>query len=71
MGKNNREIFFGCSDPRSQSIGRGRISREGSLVLRESRDSYYNDYVYDTKKMPKNKTRNLEFWPEMFPGHAK
>ena len=34
----NREIYIVCSDPRSQSIGRGRISREGALDVRESRE---------------------------------
>ena len=32
------KIFTGSSDTLSQSIGRGRISREGSLVVRESQD---------------------------------
>ena len=32
-----RKIFTGCSDTLSKSIGRGRISREGPLVVRESR----------------------------------
>jgi len=31
------KIFTGSSDTLSQSIGRGRISREGSLDVRESR----------------------------------
>jgi len=34
----NREIFTLCFDPQSQSIGRGRISREGALDHRESRE---------------------------------
>ena len=34
----NREIFTLCFGPRSQSIGRGRISREGALDHRESRE---------------------------------
>ena len=33
-----RQIFTGCSDTLAQSIGRSRISREGSLVIRESRE---------------------------------
>ena len=32
------EIFIICSDSLSQSIGRGRISREEALDLRESRE---------------------------------
>ena len=32
------EIFTLCFGPRSQSIGRGRISREGALDHRESRE---------------------------------
>ena len=33
-----RKIFTVCSGPLSQSIGRGRISREGALDVRESRE---------------------------------
>ena len=33
-----REIFTGYSDPLSQSIGRGQISWEGALDVRESRE---------------------------------
>ena len=36
--KKKREIFTVCSGPASQSIGRGRISREGALDVRESRE---------------------------------
>ena len=49
-----REIFTGCSDTLSQSIGRGRISREGSLVVRESR--YW---------IEKNFAEKNAVWPEM------
>ena len=38
MARKRGEIFTGCSDTLSQSIGRGRISREGSLVGRDSRE---------------------------------
>ena len=32
------KIFTVCSGPLSQSIGRGRISREGALYFRERRE---------------------------------
>ena len=56
------KIFAVCSDTLSQSIGRGRISREGALDVRESRERR-------DKKMPKKETaeildqkqRNLNF----------
>ena len=35
---NRRKIFTVCSGSLSQSIGRGRISREGALDVRESRE---------------------------------
>ena len=38
--------------PRSQSIGRGRISREGALDVRESRE-YRDKFLAEKKKMPK------------------
>ena len=34
------KAFTGCSDTLSQSIGRGRISRVGSLAVRESQDRF-------------------------------
>ena len=38
-GKNQRtKIFTICSGTLSQSIGRGRISREGALDVRKSRE---------------------------------
>ena len=36
--KNRGKIFTLCFGPTSQSIGRGRISREGALDHRESRE---------------------------------
>ena len=36
--RKNGQILTGFSGPRSQSIGRGRISREGALDIRESRE---------------------------------
>ena len=38
LKQKKREIFTVCSGPTSQSIGRGRISREGALDVRESRE---------------------------------
>ena len=38
LNPKNREIFTVCSGSLSQSIGRGRISREGALDVRESRE---------------------------------
>ena len=32
------KIFTACFGPASQSIGRGRLSREGALDVRESRE---------------------------------
>jgi hypothetical protein len=53
------KIFTGCSETLiSQSIGRGRICRVGSLVVRESRD--WRDKQF--KLTSKNKT---PFWPEI------
>jgi hypothetical protein len=34
----NGKVFTVCFGPASQSIGRGRISREGALDVRESRE---------------------------------
>ena len=54
-GKNQRtKIFTICSGTLSQSIGRGRISREGSLVVRESRER--RDNIFDEKNA---------IWPEI------
>ena len=46
----NREIYIVCSDPRSQSIGRGRISREGALDHRESRERRDKIFAAQTVK---------------------
>ena len=46
------EIFIICSDSLSQSIGRGRISREEALDLRESRER--RDKIFAEKKMTEN-----------------
>ena len=56
-GKNQRtKIFTICSGTLSQSIGRGRISREGSLVVRESREQRSRDNIFAKKTL---------FWPEI------
>ena len=45
-------IFTVCFGPPSQSIGRGRISREGALDLRESRER--RDKIFaERQKTPK------------------
>ena len=54
--KNGGKIFTVCFGPASQSIGRGRISREGALDLRESRER--RDKI---QKTPKFWIRNSSF----------
>ena len=46
------KIFTVCSDPRSQSIKRGQISREGALDVRESRERR-DIFLPKHKKTPK------------------
>ena len=43
------KLFTGCSDTLSQSIGRGRIRRARSLVVRESRN--WSDKVFAKKNV--------------------
>ena len=43
------EIFTRCSNPRSQSIGRDRISRVGSLVARKSRERRDTSFTGEEK----------------------
>ena len=50
------DIFTLCFGPRSQSIGRGRISREGALDHRESRER--RDKIFDEKEK-QNKRQNF------------
>ena len=57
----NREIFTVCCDPASQSIGRGRISREGALDVRESRERRDKIFAEKTENAPKNWIRNSSF----------
>ena len=47
-------IFAVCSNHRSQSIGRGRISREGALDVRESRERRDKIVPYLSPKKRKN-----------------
>ena len=46
------KLFTVCSGPLSQSIKRGRITREGALDLRESRER--RDKIFAEKKMTEN-----------------
>ena len=43
------KLFTGCSDTLSQSIGRGRIRRAGSLVVRETSRNW-SDKVFAEEK---------------------
>ena len=38
LNRDKLKFFTVCCGPASQSIGRGRISREGALDVRESRE---------------------------------
>ena len=53
------EIFIICSDSLSQSIGRGRISREEALDHRESRER--RDKIF-AAKTENAKIFQKEFW---------
>ena len=71
--KNRGKIFTLCFGPTSQSIGRGRISREGALDHRESRerrDKIFATKTENAKNFKKNWIRKtvfsgkfLFFWP--------
>ena len=54
LNPKNREIFTVSSGSLSQSTGRGRISREGALDLRESRER--RDKIFAAK------TENAKFF---------
>jgi len=70
-GKSSLSVY--CFGPRSQSIGRGRISREGALDHRESRER--RDKIFAAKTVKRQKFQkkwirktafNVEFsffWP--------
>ena len=55
------KIFTVRFGPASQSIGRGRLSREGALDVRESRER--RDEIVPIFS-PEN--RKTQFWPEIF-----
>ena len=61
----NGKIFTLCFGPRSQSIGRGRISREAALDHRESRERRDKIFAAQTVKrqnfQKKNWIRNSSF----------
>ena len=52
------EIFIICSDSLSQSIGRGRISREEALDLRESREQRDKIFAEKTENAIFKKNRS-------------
>ena len=52
------EIFTLCFGPRSQSIGRGRISREGALDHRESRERRDKIFAAQTVKRQNFQKKN-------------
>ena len=54
-GKSSLALCFG---PRSQSIGRGRISREGALDHRESRERRDNIFAAKTENAKNFKKKN-------------
>ena len=56
-------LFTVCSSPLSQSFGRGRISREGALDVRESRQR--RDKIVP-KVLPKKQKTKFEFWADIF-----
>ena len=53
------KIFTLCFGPRSQSIGRGRISREGALDHRESRER--RDKIFAAKQTANAKILGQNF----------
>ena len=52
------KIFTGSSDTLSQSIGRGRISREGALDYRESREQRDKIFAAQTVKRQNFQKKN-------------
>jgi len=55
LGKSS--VFTLCFGPKSQSIGRGRISREGALDHRESRERRDKIFAAQTVKRQKNQKK--------------
>ena len=59
-----RKIFTGCLDTLLQSIGRGQISREGALDVRESRerrDKIFAEKTENATKILEHKTETAVF----------
>ena len=65
LNPKNREIFTVSSGSLSQSTGRGRISREGALDLRESRER--RDKIF-AKKTENAKIENFGLETAVFSG---
>ena len=61
------KIFTLCFGPKSQSIGRGRISREGALDHRESRERRDKIFAAETENAKKNWIRKKK-WKTVFSG---
>ena len=59
LGK-NRETFTICSGTRSQSIERGRISWEGALDVRESRERRDKNFAEKQKTVRKRQNFGSE-----------
>ena len=62
IGQKPEKIFTVCFGSLSQSIGRGRLSREGALDVRESRER--RDKLVPFFSPEKQEKR--KFWPEFF-----
>ena len=63
LAKNRRgKVFTVCFDSLSQLIRRGRISREGALCVRESRER--RDKIVP-KLSPEKQEKRTQFWPEI------
>ena len=58
------KIFTVCSGPASQSIGRGRISWEGAVDVRECRER--RDKIVPFFSPEKQEKRSLFIWPVFF-----
>ena len=57
--KNAKILFTVCFGPASQSIGRGQLSREEALDVRESRER--RDKIVPNVSPEKQEKRNFEF----------
>ena len=63
LAKTRAKIFTVCFGPASQSIERGRLSREGALDVRESRERREN--IVPINFLPQ-KRRKTQLWPDFF-----